>query len=88
MKLILSPRAEKQLRKVSKVNQVILGEKIRSLKDSKRSIKEEQLKGYKRIFRVRVGDYRIVYRRSPEEIYVVLIAHRSEIYKLVDRLLR
>ena len=86
MIVTLSPRAEKQLRKLSKVNQIIIAENIRSL--LQQSTKEEQLKGHKRIYRVRVGDYRIVYRKTKDEIYVVLIGHRSEIYKLVARLLR
>jgi len=50
------------------------------------SSNEEKLKGLKNIYRVRVGDYRIVFRRTKEEIFIVLIGHRKEIYQLVNRL--
>lgn len=88
MSITLSPRAEKQLRKLSKVNQIIIAQKIRTLASGQSSGKKESLRGYKQIFRVRVGDYRIVYRETSGKIYIILIGHRREIYKLVDRLLR
>jgi len=50
------------------------------------SSNEEKLKGLKNIYRVRVGNYRIVFRRTKEEIFIVLIGHRKEIYQLVNRL--
>jgi mRNA-degrading endonuclease RelE of RelBE toxin-antitoxin system len=38
--------------------------------------------------RIRVGDYRIIYRISDQagELDVIRIAHRSEVYKKLDRL--
>lgn len=85
MKLTLSPRAEKQLRQIPKVHQLIVAEKIRSLPSTERSFRIEKLRGYRNIYRVRVGDYRLVYRKTPSEIYIILIGHRREIYKLTDR---
>ena len=87
MSIVISPRAEKQLRRLSKVNQIIIAQKIRNL-SSQQASKKEQLRGYRQIFRVRVGDFRIVYQEESKQIYVVLIGHRREIYKLLDRLLR
>lgn len=86
MRIILSPRAEKQLRKLTKINQIIIARKIRSI-STQSTGEQEQLRGFKQIFRIRIGDYRIVYRKKREEIYVILIGHRREIYKLLDRLL-
>lgn len=86
MSIVISPRAEKQLRKLSKVNQIIIAQKIRLLPEQKAG-KKEQLKGHKEIFRVRIGDYRIVYKETSEKIYIILIGHRREVYKLMNRLI-
>ncbi len=129
MKVILSPRAEKQLRKLPKVAQIAAANKIRSMKlpdltigvssprcfvgseippkqkslrihprayargflrrgirDGNNTIGEEKLGGYKNIYRIRIGDYRIVYRKTVQELYVILIHHRKDVYRLLRRL--
>lgn len=87
MKLTISPRAEKQLRKLSKLDQIAVAQKIRGIAQDTALVGEEKLKGFQSIFRVRIGDYRIVYRRMHQETYVILIGHRRDIYKLLKRLL-
>lgn len=81
MKVILSPRAIKRLKGVGRTVQIILAKKIRDF--SVLLSREEKLSGYQNMYRTRVGDYRIIYRRTREQIYVVLIGHRREIYRLV-----
>lgn len=88
MKIILSPHAEKQLRKISKVDQIIIAKRIRSIQKSTQVGKTEKLQGYKNVFRIRIGDYRIVYKKTKSLFYIILIGHRKEIYKLVSRLLK
>lgn len=46
------------------------------------------LQGYRGLFRVRVGDYRLVYtlQRGKPLVLVILIGHRREIYQLLKRL--
>lgn len=85
MKLSISPRAEKELKRLSKIDQIAVAKKIRSL-CLPPILNEEKLSGYKNIFRVRVGSIRIVYRRTLQEIFIILIAHRKEIYKLLKQL--
>ena len=87
MKIVISPRAEKQLRQASKVDQISLAKKIRAIGKSKPVAGEEKLKGFRSVYRVRVGDYRIVYKRTSREIHIILIAHRKNIYKILRRLL-
>jgi mRNA interferase RelE/StbE len=42
----------------------------------------EPLKGdFKGLFRYRVGDYRIIYIKTPESILILRIGHRSSVYK-------
>jgi mRNA interferase RelE/StbE len=86
MKLRLSDRAEKDLRKLGKVSQMVVARKIRGLTDSNES-RSEKLMGFSGIYRVRVGDYRIVFRKTTEQIYVILIGHRRDIYQRVKQLL-
>ena len=86
MKVILSPRAEKQLKKLPKIDQIAVAKKIRNIRNEKVIIQEEKLKGFSNIFRTRVGDYRIVYKKIRLEIYIVLIRHRKEVYEILKRL--
>ena len=88
MRVILSSRAEKQLRRLDKIGQISVARKIRKISDRKKTVKEEKLKGFKNIYRVRVGYFRIVYRRMSGEVYIVLIGHRRDIYKMLGRLWR
>jgi mRNA interferase RelE/StbE len=85
MKVTLSPRANKQLKKLSKIDQLAVAKKIRSLKSV--TSQKEKLKGFKNIFRIRVGVYRIVYKKTREEIYIILIRHRRDVYRLIKQLL-
>lgn len=87
MTIIISPQAEKRLRKIPKFEQIVIARKTRSI-GAQSVPDEEKLSGYKNIFRVRVGDYRIVYRRFPESVYVIMIGHRKEVYDLLTRLIR
>lgn len=86
MKIVLSPRAEKELKKLSKLDQIAIARKIRSLTQSQTIIQETKLEGFKNIFRLRVGNFRIVYRKTSSEIYVILIGHRKDIYSLLKRM--
>jgi mRNA interferase RelE/StbE len=86
MKITISPRAEKQLRKLPKFDQIAIAQKIRNLPQPNIS-REEKLSGYPRAYRVRVGNYRIVYRKT-DFIYIVLIGHRRDIYRALGDLLR
>ncbi len=87
MKIIISSRAKKELKKITKIDQIAVARKIKSLLDNL-TINEEKLSGFKDIFRVRVGNYRIVYRKTSQEIYIVLIHHRKDVYRIVNQLLK
>ncbi|OGM33053.1 hypothetical protein A2803_02965 [Candidatus Woesebacteria bacterium RIFCSPHIGHO2_01_FULL_44_21] len=87
MKVILSREAEKQFRKLPKTSQIIITRRVRQLKSGS-FVQIEKLTGYKDIYRTRVGQYRIVYRRFADKLFVVLISHRREVYKLLKDLLK
>lgn len=85
MKITIAPRAEKQFRKLSKFDQIAVAQKIRALTQTTIS-GEEKLSGHSHVYRVRVGNYRIVYRKT-NSIYIVLIGHRKDIYRALQDLL-
>lgn len=86
MKIILSPRAEKQLRKLPKFDALAVAQKIRNLPQLDTS-NAEKLSGFPNIYRVRVGNYRIVYKKSTISFFIILIRHRRDVYRLVKELL-
>jgi len=85
MKVVFSPRAKKQLKSLSRTAQIILAKKIGEL--TVRVTNEEKLSGYQDIYRIRIGNYRLVYKRSRQQIFLILIGHRKEIYRLLHELL-
>ena len=87
MSVIISPRAEKDFKKLPKVDQIAIAKKIRSLSSLSPSA-ETKLSGYKDIFRIRIGSYRIVYRKSRPDIYLIFIGHRKDIYQRLQQLWR
>lgn len=87
MKITLSPRAEKELRKIPKFDQIAIAQKIRSLPHPNIS-GEEKLGGFSSVYRVRVGNYRIVYRKMSQSVYIILIGHRRDIYRALRELLK
>lgn len=86
MKVILLKPAEKELKKLTKFDQIAIISKIERVAEESFQTNEEKLKGYRNIYRVRVGDFRIVYKKEKELVSVILIQHRSEVYKTVRRL--
>ena len=86
MRIIIWGRAEKELKKITKIDQIAIARKIRFLAKNL-PISEEKLIGYKDIFRLRVGNYRIVYKKTSREIYIVLIHHRKDVYRIAHKLL-
>jgi mRNA interferase RelE/StbE len=57
--------------------------KILQLENNPRPPGAAKLKGYAQYWRIRVGDYRVVYRIDDQlrEIVVTRIAHRNEVYE-------
>lgn len=81
----LSKRAERQLRSLSRETQVRIGRSIDALSRQPIPPTAKKLSGHEDLYRVRAGDYRIVYTVRHEVLIVLVVAigHRREIY---DRL--
>lgn len=74
------PRAEKDLRSLSRQNQQRVIEKLRAAsKDLHGDIK--RLVEFQPSFRLRVGDYRVLFEVVSNKIVVYRILHRREAYR-------
>lgn len=87
MKVGIWPRAVKALKKLSKIDQLAIAIVVRRLQDDGAEVVREKLQGYKNIYRIRVGKYRLVYFPAKGGIEIVVIGHRREVYHLLKRLL-
>jgi len=81
--IVVAPKARRDLatlphNALSKIDSNIL-----SLASNPRPVGSKKLKGLENVFRIRVGDYRIVYQIEDKRLLVlaVRVGHRKDIYK-------
>lgn len=81
--ILFRPLAEKELLKLPKEQQVRIGRKIDALAHNPRPAGCAKLSGSEVLWRVRVGDYRVIYQIEDARLIVVIIeiAHRREVYR-------
>lgn len=74
---------KKELRKLSLVDRAAIVQKIGLLRTEPRPEGSAKLKGCRDLFRIRHGDYRIIYQIQNNVLLVIIIriGHRREIYK-------
>lgn len=79
----LTRTAEKQLRRIAKRDRNRLVEAIRSLADRPRPHGARKLQGYNDVYRIRVGQCRVVYEVFDDRVVVIVlkVGHRKDIYK-------
>jgi mRNA interferase RelE/StbE len=79
----LAPQAIRDLRKLSKRNQVRVGARIDALSADPRPQGVKKLKGAKNLFRIRMGEHRLIYQIQEEVLLVAVlrIGDRKEIYR-------
>ena len=82
-KIQIQKTAEKELKSVPSAFLKQMVHKIYSLTSNPRPHGVQLLKGEERYFRIRQGDYRIVYEVNDAEhlITIIKIGHRREVYK-------
>lgn len=80
--LVIKKSAERELRALPKTDVRRIAERIRGLAHNPRPPGNEKLSGQER-YRIRQGDYRIVYAVDDERrsVEVVKIGHRREVYR-------
>ncbi len=79
----IKPAARKELEKLSDVLLARVVPKIESLATDPRQAGCKKLQGHRDLWRIRVGDYRVVYIIDDDEksVSVTRVAHRREVYE-------
>ncbi|MDH4201901.1 MAG: type II toxin-antitoxin system RelE/ParE family toxin [Phycisphaerae bacterium] len=82
-KVDVGSQAEKFIRKQDKTIQQQIIRKLRGLEVDPRPHDCKRLKGKKDLYRVRTGDYRIIYTIKDNQllVLVVQIGHRKDVYQ-------
>ena len=87
-KIRLQPSAKRQLKKQTPEAKFIISKIIDSLAENPRPHGCKKLKGKRNLFRVKSGDYRVIYAIEDDVLLVtvVWIGFRKEAYLKLDRL--
>ena len=82
MRLTLTPKAQKELDKIDDKTALRISQKNYQLENDPYGLSSQKLAGGKG-YRVRVGDYRIIYtiNKVSQIITIVKIRHRREVYR-------
>jgi mRNA interferase RelE/StbE len=80
MKIVVSSRAKKDLMGIDKEIRRKIYDAIYKLTDISRKLNIKKLKGFDNTNRLRVGDYRVIYKLD-NDILIINIKHRSEVYR-------
>ena len=80
--IVFTRSSEKELRKVPNPYLKKLVEKIKALSTNPRPLGIQILKGEERYFRLRQGDWRVIYEVDDAEkkVTIIKIGHRREVY--------
>lgn len=83
----LSPAAARQFKKLPENVRGAVARRIDLLADDPRSTGCEKLAGYSDLYRVRVGDHRIVYGLSDRLVLVLVlkVGSRAEVYERIRK---
>ena len=71
-KIIFTVSADKQLKKLAKTAQKLIVEKVKELNISKPNNNVKKLVGVNDLYRLRIGDYRVIYQIRRNELLVLV----------------
>jgi mRNA interferase RelE/StbE len=82
-KIEISLTAERQLKRIHRENAIRILKAISLLANEPRPHGVKKLSGYEHVYRIRVGDFRVLYEIDEHRILIIIlkIGHRREIYR-------
>ncbi len=86
-KLIFTKSAERDIDKINEKNRKNILSKLEMLVSGGKNLDTKKMQDESNTYRLRCGDYRVVYKVKNKEIVVLVIkvGHRREIYKRMKR---
>lgn len=79
--LFLTESAQKDLNRISRVDLKRIDSKLIKLQENPFLLDVKKLSGSKNNYRVRVGDYRVLFSLESHRLIVYAVAHRREVYR-------
>ncbi len=81
--VVITRRARGELEAIPSPSFEMIEEKLKTLADNPRPAGCKKLKGTERAWRIRAGDYRVVYEidDAARVVTVIKIGHRSDVYR-------
>lgn len=83
MEVVISPSAEREIKKLTKDDQKRIFATLRKLRDGSETLEIEKIKGHPSFFRIKCGkNYRIIYHpMSAERVVVLVVKDRKAAYR-------
>ena len=87
LEIVIAPAAERELRKLDKAAFKAVSKLIDQLQTEPRPRGCEKIQGHPGFFRVRAGDFRVIYYpMTPDRLVVLVVRDRKDAYKINDDL--
>jgi mRNA interferase RelE/StbE len=83
-KVLLKPSAVKDVDDIDRrVDRDRISKRIQALAENPRPYGAEKLEGFEAMYRIRQGDYRVVYEIDDAEkiVFVIKVRHRKDVYR-------
>lgn len=79
----ISPAAKRQIKNLEPKIQEKIVQHLREIGKNPRPSGTKKLSGTRDVYRLRIGDYRVVYQIRGDELIILIlgVGHRQEIYK-------
>ena len=82
-RVLILPKAQRQIKSLPVQTRRKVSDAIDSLEKNPRPSGVKKLKGAEELYRLRVGDYRIIYAIQDDELLVIVVnaGHRKDVYR-------
>ena len=79
----VSATAKRRLRRLNLVDQIKILKRVRGLAEDPQPPGSRKLRGYTDVYRIRVGQYRVLYSVEDHKLVIILlkVGHRRDVYR-------
>lgn len=79
----ITPAAKRQIKKLVKQTQELIIQRLEQLAENPRPPGVLKMEGEENLYRVRIGDYRIIYEIQDRVLLIVVVkvGHRGDVYR-------